>query len=199
MSERTRKGGKEDLRQRRSKRHLSEALVSLMEERPLREISVVDICERAMVHRTTFYAHFEDKNDLLQYVLSELMEKLAQVQEETVRKRGLREGLLTELRMTLELFRKHKRLLLGGALQGNAKAWNQVESTLAEAVEKLIREESSLNFLNGGPYEAEAAGRFYAGALLGLVSWWAEKDMPVTEEQLVQTVDKLLPAMEEKE
>ena len=64
MSERTRKSGKEDLRQRRSKRHLSEALVSLMEERPLREISVVDICERAMVHRTTFYAHFEDKNDL---------------------------------------------------------------------------------------------------------------------------------------
>ena len=53
--------GKEDLRKRRSKQHLSEALIALMEERPFREISVVDICERAMVHRTTFYAHFEDK------------------------------------------------------------------------------------------------------------------------------------------
>ena len=63
---------REDLRQRRSKQHMSEALLGLMAERPYREISVVDICERAMVHRTTFYAHFEDKNALFRYVLQEL-------------------------------------------------------------------------------------------------------------------------------
>ena len=62
----------EDLRQRRSKQHLSEALLELMSERPFREISVVDVCQRARVHRTTFYAHFEDKNALLRYVLAEL-------------------------------------------------------------------------------------------------------------------------------
>ena len=61
---------REDLRQRRTRKLLADALLSLLEERPLSEISVVDICQRAMVHRTTFYAHFDDKLALLRYASS---------------------------------------------------------------------------------------------------------------------------------
>ena len=43
-----------DLRQRKTRRQLTEALSQLLEERPFADISVVDLCERAMVHRTTF-------------------------------------------------------------------------------------------------------------------------------------------------
>ena len=49
-----------DLRQRKTRALLVKALAELMEERPFSELSVVDICSRAMVHRTTFYAHFND-------------------------------------------------------------------------------------------------------------------------------------------
>ena len=63
---------REDLRQRRTRKLLADALLSLLEERPLSEISVVDICQRAMVHRTTFYAHFDDKLALLRYAVDEL-------------------------------------------------------------------------------------------------------------------------------
>ena len=63
---------REDLRQRRTRKLLADALLSLLEERPLSEISVVDICQRAMVHRTTFYAHFDDKLTLLRYAVDEL-------------------------------------------------------------------------------------------------------------------------------
>ena len=58
-----------DLRQRKTRRQLTQALVELMEERPFQELSVTDICRRAMVHRTTFYAHFTDKQELLHYLL----------------------------------------------------------------------------------------------------------------------------------
>lgn len=43
-----------DLRQRKTRALLVKALAELMEERPFSELSVVDICSRAMVHRTTF-------------------------------------------------------------------------------------------------------------------------------------------------
>lgn len=43
-----------DLRQKKTRRLLVEALAQLLTERPFQELSVVDICRRAMVHRTTF-------------------------------------------------------------------------------------------------------------------------------------------------
>lgn len=192
VSERTMKGGKEDLRQRRSKRHLSEALVSLMEERPLRDISVVDICERAMVHRTTFYAHFEDKNALLQHVLEELIDGLAQSREKMAREHGLRAGLLAEFQVALEFFKEHKRFYLASR-SGGGREMDMIGNAMAEAIEKLIAEEGSLGFLNGEPYEAATAARFYSGALMSLVRWWLESETPITEEQMARTVDKLLP------
>lgn len=70
---------REDLRQRRTRKLLADALLSLLEERPLSEISVVDICQRAMVHRTTFYAHFDDKLALLRYAVKITLSNLSRI------------------------------------------------------------------------------------------------------------------------
>lgn len=40
-------------------------IAGLLAERPFTAITVQDICERAMVHRTTVYKHYADKYDLL--------------------------------------------------------------------------------------------------------------------------------------
>ncbi len=39
--------------------------MTLMTEQEFETISVKEVCDRAMVHRTTFYKHYEDKYDLL--------------------------------------------------------------------------------------------------------------------------------------
>src|SRR6266851_6327235 len=54
-----------DLRVRRTHKLLWEALMILMTTQEFETISVKEICDRAMVHRTTFYKHYEDKYDLL--------------------------------------------------------------------------------------------------------------------------------------
>lgn len=65
-----------DLRVRRTCSLLSLALVNLMQTRSFDKISVLHICERAMVHRATFYLHFDDKYDLLRYILSEYAKQI---------------------------------------------------------------------------------------------------------------------------
>src|SRR5215471_3654006 len=55
-----------DLRVRRTHKLLWEALMALMAERAFEEITVKEICDQAMVHRTTFYKHYEDKYALLE-------------------------------------------------------------------------------------------------------------------------------------
>ncbi|WP_109523010.1 MULTISPECIES: TetR/AcrR family transcriptional regulator [Nocardia] len=54
-----------DRRVRRTRNALHQALIELMIERGYERISVSDILDRADVGRSTFYAHFRDKDDLL--------------------------------------------------------------------------------------------------------------------------------------
>ena len=58
---------KEDLRVLRTKKLLLNSLLKLAldDGRKLSEISVQEICDEAMVHRTTFYRYYTDKYDLL--------------------------------------------------------------------------------------------------------------------------------------
>ena len=65
---------REDARIQRTYTLLLQALTELLEEKPFEEIRVTDLCDRAGVHRSTFYAHFEDKHHLLTFAIQELMD-----------------------------------------------------------------------------------------------------------------------------
>lgn len=67
---------KEDLRIVRTRKLLSNTLLDMMEEESIEKISVIELCNRAMVNRATFYAHFEDKYHLLTFALEELKDEL---------------------------------------------------------------------------------------------------------------------------
>ena len=66
-----------DLRKERTLKYLTQSLTDLMREKPLDQISVSEICEHAMVRRATFYRHFADKAQLLDYIISAQREKLS--------------------------------------------------------------------------------------------------------------------------
>lgn len=51
-----------------TKRALSNALKSLLEEQPLEKISISDICDRCHMNRKSFYYHFRDKYDLVNWI-----------------------------------------------------------------------------------------------------------------------------------
>ena len=48
-----------------TKRLMKDALLELMEEKPFAKISVTEVCARADVNRSTFYAHYQDTAALL--------------------------------------------------------------------------------------------------------------------------------------
>lgn len=52
-----------------TKRALASALRELMEEVPFDKIQVAHICERCSMNRKSFYYHFKDKYDLLNWIL----------------------------------------------------------------------------------------------------------------------------------
>ena len=56
---------KRDRRTERTKDALRQALIELISERGYERLSVQDIIDRANIGRSTFYTHFQDKEDLL--------------------------------------------------------------------------------------------------------------------------------------
>ncbi len=69
---------KNDRRSQRTRQLLSEALVQLIREKDYNTITVNDIIERANVGRSTFYAHYHDKDDLFLGELDRVIEVLSQ-------------------------------------------------------------------------------------------------------------------------
>src|SRR5688572_8493663 len=67
-----------DRRSLRTRRLLGHALIELMQEKRYDKITVQDIIDRADVGRSTFYAHYLDKEDLLTSQFVEVLDSFSQ-------------------------------------------------------------------------------------------------------------------------
>lgn len=61
-----------DLRVQKTRSALTNALYQLLCEKSLDDITVTELCNRAVIRKATFYKHFGDKTELLVYMMQEL-------------------------------------------------------------------------------------------------------------------------------
>lgn len=66
----------DDLRVRRTRKLLREALIELIEERGFDALTVGEIAQRAMVSRAAFYRYYQDKYDLVEKIFEDAIEAL---------------------------------------------------------------------------------------------------------------------------
>ncbi|WP_279526017.1 TetR/AcrR family transcriptional regulator [Staphylococcus gallinarum] len=62
----------DDLRVVKTKKALKTGLFNLLQKKEFKKLSIHDICDESIVHRTTFYRHYNDKYDLLFDLIDEL-------------------------------------------------------------------------------------------------------------------------------
>ena len=67
---------KEDRRVQYTKMVLKQTLITLLGQKAIDKITVRELCERADINRSTFYAHFKDSCDLLRQIEDELMSEV---------------------------------------------------------------------------------------------------------------------------
>src|SRR6266702_126240 len=66
----------DNLRVKRTKILLREALIELIEERGFDALTVGELTSRAMVSRAAFYRNYKDKYDLVEQIFEEIMSTL---------------------------------------------------------------------------------------------------------------------------
>jgi AcrR family transcriptional regulator len=174
---------KVDRRIRRTRRMLSDAILTLIVERGYDAVSVQEIAERADLNRATFYLHFTNKEELLIAALEERFDELAATLDEAEH-----EGPLWDGHATLLTFRHVAdyaplyRVLLGERALGMIVY--RILSYIARYVEnKLLH---SLPTSVALAFPPELVAHQMAGGLYALVSWWVINDMPHSPEYMAR-------------
>lgn len=163
---------REDRRVQRTRELLRGALFALIREKGFEALTVQDIIDRANVGRATFYAHFDNKEDLLLTGFDALRASLKERQREA----QLRQGSVEEraLAFSHELFahvNDHRDLFR--AMAGK-RSGAVVQSVVHKLLLDLVRDDLK-SILPGGEVKAvpaEALAQFVAGGMFGLVMWW---------------------------
>lgn len=175
---------KEDLRVRRTYKLLSQALLSLLLERSLEEIYVTDICERAMVHRTTFYKHFEDKYHLLDFCVQELIHTFEGDGNHLPSTSNMKDYYMGLIRKSLEYMAENKKLFLTGILRaGNNSVLPMLNRSVNNLIQAKLQENEKLGVYHSVPCPVIA--QFYSGALISASIWWLENDTSITIDEMV--------------
>ncbi|MFZ5893041.1 MAG: TetR/AcrR family transcriptional regulator [Myxococcota bacterium] len=162
----------EDRRVRRTRRQLRDALVALILERGWDKVSVLDVCERADVGRSTFYVHFADKEDLLLSGFDDLQAMLEQQVQAAVVPFAFAEALCLHAAENHELFR---------AVAGRQSA-QQIQWRFRDLVLALV--EAELARLKYPKATRAAAARFVAGGFVEMLTGWLDESRSADAKQL---------------
>jgi AcrR family transcriptional regulator len=178
---------KTDRRINRTRATLFQALSELMLEKRYDDITVQDIIDRANVGRSTFYAHFQDKEALATANLAHILDSLAGAMEQD----GSSLHNLLPGRDLFEHIREHysmfKAMTSGHGLElffdkGQAYWSNRLTGPL-QAMLPAGQEA-------GIPIPILA--NFVAGTLVTLLKWWIDNKMPIDSDRMAEIVGQLV-------
>ena len=151
----------ESRRTRMTKTMIRDALIDLLEEQPLEKISVTDICERADVNRSTFYAHYEDVSALMRDAEDDALAHVPVTQ--TVPSLSKEDAMMKKLIVFLQYIRENDRLFRVLILQADRSSFNQrLSQMILEQYRPLIHESDR--------WQYEYA--FYMNGITGLLQEW---------------------------
>jgi AcrR family transcriptional regulator len=178
----------QDRRVRRTRRMLVEALLALILEKGYAKITVQDILDRADVGRSTFYAHFRDREALLVACFDNLRDELRQEVGATAPGASPPDPA----RPAAAIFaHAHRRRPVYRALCGR-QGGAIVLGHLHGLVRELLQEQLQPHVAAGGPdVPAEVVAEFHASATVGLLSWWVRRDFPYEPSELTDMYRRL--------
>jgi AcrR family transcriptional regulator len=206
----TRRRRASDLRIRRTRGRLSNALVELMRDKSINQITVQEVLKQAAVGRSTFYLHYRDKDDLLLDLMENGMEMwsngLSKTKEKSHRLVPVEE-FFAHAASAMQFYRA---LIDSGRIHS---FFDLAQGCFARGIARRLREIGPPNPVMPNPAtpnsatpnlrpknavsasqadrELDARSHAIAGNLLSLLKWWLDrgaKESPRAMDQLFHQI-----------
>jgi AcrR family transcriptional regulator len=191
-----------DRRVRRTQATLQRALIDLVQERDLSQITVADVADRADVSRSTFYDHYEDVHELAEAACTSMLDDMFRsvLAIYAARVHPSAEDPDPALTAFFAHFAEHAGLyrnLLGPT--GSARVIEHVRRRTTAAFHygrlALTGETPPPATADSPDFPLDVPAAFVAGALLGVAADWLQRGCPRTPLEMTILTKPLLIAL----
>lgn len=173
---------KTDRRIAKTKIALHEGLMALMLAKNWDDINVQMICDHADIARSTFYTHFDNKNDLLDFGFDRLIEHLGLVESSGEQKNGYTLSFLPAL---IEHIYDHGKLF--ERLSSNANG-----IVIMNKFKSIIRQGTEAEIKALKPDISDLQISFIAGGIFGILEGWHAEHFKAPQALILVEIDKLV-------
>lgn len=170
-----------DRRVQKTRKLLQDAMITLISEKEFDSITIQEILDRANVGRSTFYIHYDGKNDLLHSCFADFEKLFEQCNA------GNGAGQSADARLSgfiLGVFRfvgQNHRLFAAFLRQGGIACDNSIHINFQAFIYDALKTMPQCAKL--GALRSEMLSHCLAYALVGILVWWLNEGMPCTAEE----------------
>lgn len=166
-----------------TKRALSSALRDLMEEMPFEKITVAEICAKCDMNRKSFYYHFKDKYDLINWIFDtefiSFIQMLSASEHSEDRFKAIYE-ICSYFDKNRSFYRKAFKIKGQNSFSEHFREWCQL--LLKQRLTYLIGEDEANDF----------AVDFFSDACLGSIERWIMDKNPMSPEEFTARIKSLI-------
>ena len=170
-----------DLRMKKTEYLLINAMANLLRTNLFSRITVNDLCIEAMVSRSAFYKHFEDKYALLRCFLNMANNEL----KKNLEGKPLSDFIHTMLeyiKANVSIFKN----IISSGLSGEI-----MEIILSPHLTNI--KNAMINYYDDTPIPVEVAAYYHASAVVNTILVWVERNMHYSVEEMTSYLIAMLP------
>lgn len=176
-----------DLRKKRTLKLLDNAFTELIEEKPFEEISVAELCERAMIRRATFYRHFPNKEEFLTFYVQNRRSKVDKAVVSNINSLDLNDYCKAMTSELVKLAYSNKRLLQGLKLSSSRDTFiAALARALAKDFETVLCSQNCFEErqkIGNSSTQSAIMGQFYISGILAALLTLFESNASEEEAQ----------------
>lgn len=152
-----------------------EAFITLLKETSYSELSVAQIVRKAGVSRQTFYRHFKNKEELIEWQMAQLFQNYI-TQLQAMESYELREDLILYFRLSAESGPVLKTIFDAG-----------LESlVLQKTISYVFKLESAFHY--NSEKELQYVSEYFAGGIMMIMLRWIREGMEESPEELADLI-----------
>lgn len=182
---------KVDLRVVKTKKLLYTTLLELMKEKPFEEIKVSDICNKALVNRSTFYSHYQDKYDLFSELVMDIKNVLAIELSKNKKINSVKEYYIEMMSIFIDYIENNRDIYKAILVNNkNSITMDIVYDVMNEDIHKHIAEFGNIMNKN---IPIEIITRFYLGGVFNVGIQLLNDSYNYSKEDVIKYMSLLIP------